>query len=101
MFFLIFGLDNSKKQAGDIVTAHCHHCHNDSNWGVWKETLWGSLFFVKVVPVTSKYYVACQICGHACKINSSMAKRVIGRREASGEVKEEMRKLIDGFQSQE
>ncbi|KAJ7445722.1 hypothetical protein B0H11DRAFT_397497 [Mycena galericulata] len=64
MFFCIpifFGCQQRLKPEGDTTARICPNCHNASVFSA-KKTTWFELFFVPLVPFSSKHIWLCQIC---------------------------------------
>ena len=68
--FLIFGIGQpSVKQYDTKEYKHCTHCNNSTNWKVSKHSSWFTLFFIPVIPVSTKYLFHCPICNNGWKID--------------------------------
>jgi len=69
--FLIAGLDGKSELFASKEFKHCPHCNNTTQWRVTKNTNYISLFFIKVLPVKSKYFHHCSICNYGFEVNDS------------------------------
>jgi len=68
--FFILGLDNGKPQITKSTSyINCPNCHNQRFWNLIREQTHFSLFFLPLVPVKSKYYLACPICNYGRELN--------------------------------
>ena len=73
---IIFGI----KRKGYLLVrifAVCGLCHTPAAQTVsWIRT-WFSLFFVPVIPISSRYITTCTMCGRATKITKEDADRYV------------------------
>lgn len=60
--FIIWGTRVISKIFGQPVTLFCPHCNNTSQWQLIKRTNWFTLFFIPLIPFSSKYSLTCPIC---------------------------------------
>ncbi|KAJ7144758.1 hypothetical protein C8R43DRAFT_1013933 [Mycena crocata] len=58
---VIFGCTDKLKPEGDPATRTCPNCHNSSVLSA-KSTSWFELFWVPLIPYSSKHIWLCQIC---------------------------------------
>ncbi len=68
--FVVFRWDNTFKRQERLLKSHCHHCNGDVSWRIWHETAWVSLFFVRLIPLLTKYHIACDVCRDSLPIDS-------------------------------
>lgn len=81
--FIIFGWDNTAKPQESLLTAPCAHCKVETNWTLWKQTTWGSLFFIKLIPIIDSYYLRCDKCGDTIKLDNKTAKAALDKSQRS------------------
>lgn len=66
--FIIFGTKSTKKILGVQKRVRCGRCNNIAPWQVLKITNWFSLFFLPIIPISTKYFEICPICHGANQI---------------------------------
>lgn len=67
---ILFGSKTKRKVIGQTKTVWtCKHCNNQNVWPVVKERDWFTLFFVPIIPMSSRQLVICPICGSALRIH--------------------------------
>jgi hypothetical protein len=69
--FIIFGWRTIVKYIGMVFKKMCDHCHNEDYWTLTKSTRWFTLFFIPVIPTSSKYFLACPVCKYGFALNSA------------------------------
>lgn len=60
----IFGIAPREKVLGPCEEITCSRCHNKTFWMLKKSVNWISLFFIPVIPVSTKKFMYCSICGN-------------------------------------
>ncbi len=60
----IFGIDSIKKEIGPVEEKLCPHCSNKKHWLLQKSSRMFSLFFIPLIPFSTKYYIHCPICNY-------------------------------------
>ncbi len=96
--FVIFGWEKSIKPMESVLKTQCYHCSNNSNWSIWKETEWVSLFFINVLPFNNKYHISCDICGDGTELSTSLAKKALMLSQRSHELHDELINIIESYQ---
>jgi len=96
--FVIFGWEKTIKPIESVLTTHCYHCNNHAGWSIWKESEWLSLFFIRILPFLSKYYIRCDICGDAADLETSMAKKGLSSSKRTQELHDAFLKFIEEHQ---
>src|SRR5204863_10091566 len=62
---LIFGWGGGNfKDKGEAVYMTCPRCNNDVFYRLTNAKKWFRLYFVPVVPYSSKWFLICPICSH-------------------------------------
>jgi hypothetical protein len=60
---LIFGWGAGRPKDGGAVVPHqCPHCHNDGYFRLISATKWFRLFFVPLIPYSTKHFLVCPVC---------------------------------------
>lgn len=65
MFFFIVGYGPRVKDLGAAGYRDCPRCANQAMWRRTESTNWVTLFFIPVLPTSSRTEVSCPVCGHA------------------------------------
>jgi hypothetical protein len=64
--FVIFGFGRRRtRDHGPVVACTCPHCHNVVSLSLLHVTTWFTLFFIPVIPYSSKRFLVCSICRFA------------------------------------
>lgn len=61
--FIIFGWEKTSKAVGLDTWTHCHHCNCNTRWEAYDVSEWITFFFVRAIPILSKHYIFCSVCG--------------------------------------
>lgn len=70
---IIIGLGRrTVKNYGPKKENYCDHCHNISDWELLKYTKWLTLFFIPVIPYSTKKVLICPICGSALELDNEI-----------------------------
>ncbi|MCX4097541.1 zinc-ribbon domain-containing protein [Nocardia sp. alder85J] len=64
---LIWGWRRTVAQLA-IITLVCGHCHNPSAHNLRKLTTWFTLFFIPLIPLSSKHTLQCTFCGAGSEV---------------------------------
>ena|SRR5688572_19274084 len=100
--FAVLGWDNTFKRHEPLLKSHCHRCNGDVSWRIWHETVWVSLFFVRLIPLFTKYHIACDACRDSLPIASDTCRTARNRQvldaRASRELHDELVKRIENHQ---
>ena len=74
--FLIFGI---KRMARRLATVFglCGHCSTPAAQVVGRRSTWFSLFFIPVIPLGSKYFSTCTLCGTSTRIDKNQATQMV------------------------
>jgi len=60
--FVIFGFGHRKFKKFGFVSENCRRCNNYVNRELIKATSWFTLFFIPLIPYSTKYLLVCPIC---------------------------------------
>ena len=55
----------------------CSNCKNSSHYTIVRNRLYFTLFFLPILPLSSKYYEICPICERGIKIKKEEAKALL------------------------
>lgn len=56
----------------------CPRCHNTAPYVVHQLRTWFTLFFIPVIPYSTKYLLSCTICREAREITAEEKDRLLG-----------------------
>lgn len=74
--FIIWGFRDSEDVLGYLkVPYRCEHCNNVSNYKIFRRRNWFTLFWIPLIPVSTKYYIACPICNHGFNVPKEEAMK--------------------------
>lgn len=100
--FVVFGCKKTIKPFGSLLSTDCHRCHNRSAWGIWRETEWLSLFFIRLLPFKNKHYLTCSICSDAVLLGEKNYNQLLNHQKLSTKdsqkVYDDLIKLIENHQ---
>ncbi len=67
---IIFGWGRQTiKQIGAVFKTLCNHCHNEEYWILARITTWFTLFFIPIIPYSTKYFLSCPVCKYGVTLN--------------------------------
>jgi hypothetical protein len=73
---IIFGIRGGKrKDHGAALPLVCPNCNNQTFYRYLTVTKWFTLFFVPVVPISSKHYLMCPVCTRAIQLDRAGRER--------------------------
>ena len=96
--FFIFGWEKESKILGDVLKTDCFNCQNHTQWQIWKETEWVSLFFIKVLPFINKGYIGCSKCGDSAEISINETKQALSPARRTQDLYNSIIKKIEDHQ---
>ena len=77
---IIFGWGKTTyKKFGPTLAATCANCKNDTWYHLLRHRLWFTLFFIPLIPYSSKHLLLCQVCSQGIKLTGDkigQAKRL-------------------------
>lgn len=77
---IIFGIGDKKAQLlGTIGMMDCPRCNNTSEWPIHKERSYFSLFFIPLIPYSTRYLLSCPVCRETREITEEEKERFLGR----------------------
>lgn len=93
-FFFLLGNRRTVKDVGPVGTQTCSHCHNETVWRLSTVTSWITLFFIPVIPYSTKHFASCPICGMSTSLSGARLEQVsavarIGRARELGQMSAE------------
>jgi zinc ribbon protein len=67
---IIFGIRGGKRNDhGPALPVTCPNCNNQTFYRYLTVTKWFTLFFIPVVPISSKHYLMCPVCTRATELD--------------------------------
>jgi len=72
---IIFGVKRRRNQLG-VAFLMCARCQRPCAHAVVQIRTWFSLFFIPVIPLGSKYFTSCSLCGVATRIDAAQAEHL-------------------------
>lgn len=70
--FLIFGIKRMARRLGTVF-ALCGLCRTPAAQVIGRRSTWFSLFFIPVIPLGTKYFSTCTLCGGSVKLTKDQA----------------------------
>ena len=95
---IVFGWEKTSKPVESVLKTNCYNCQNKSGWTIWKETEGVSLFFVKVIPFITKYYLCCNLCYDSVPLSAKDARACLNPKKRTRELHDHILGLIDQHQ---
>ena len=74
--FIIFGIKRLVHRLATVF-AMCGHCGSPAAQVVARRSTWFSLFFIPVIPLGSKYFSTCTLCGVATALDKEQALHLV------------------------
>jgi zinc-ribbon family len=71
--FIIFGTRRMRRQLG-IVLMMCPRCQRPCAHAIVRLQSWFTLFFIPLIPMGTKYFTACSLCGGATRTDKAHAE---------------------------
>lgn len=93
--FVIFGWGHTtNKVHGPAELHNCARCHNEQYWILQKSTEWFTLFFIPIIPYSTKHFEFCPICQNVVHLTKPQFEALANRAElnkqaASGQISRE------------
>jgi hypothetical protein len=73
---IIFGIRGGKRQDhGPAMPVVCPNCNNQTFYRSLTVTKWFTLFFIPVLPISSKHYLMCPMCTRATQLDHQGRER--------------------------
>jgi hypothetical protein len=67
---IIFGIRGGKRNDhGPAIPVVCPNCNNQTYYHYLTVTKWFTLFFIPVLPISSKHYLMCPICTRSTELD--------------------------------
>lgn len=81
---IIFGWGRETvKKIGVVVELLCNHCHNREFWILARKTSWFTLFFIPIIPYSTKYFMFCPVCEYGALLDQEQIERLEPLAEAN------------------
>ena len=72
--FIVWGTRSKDKDLGQSQVAYeCEHCNNVSHYRIFRRRNWFTIFWIPIIPLSTKYFIACPICNFGQQIKKSEA----------------------------
>jgi hypothetical protein len=78
--FLIFGIKRLRRRLATML-AICGQCGTPAAQVIVRMSTWFSLFFIPVIPLGSKYFSTCTLCGKSMKLDKEQALHMVAAAE--------------------
>ncbi len=73
---IIFGFGGGRpKDRGPVIPARCPNCGNENYLRHVSSTRWFSLFFIPLVPYSTKHFLLCPVCTQGRPLTRDQAAR--------------------------
>ena len=76
--FIVYGTKVMKKHMG---TTHdefrCAHCNNVRHYSITRVRKFFSLFWIPLIPYSSKYFVHCPVCDYGSEVKKDALENLI------------------------
>jgi len=73
---IIFGWGRGKtKDHGEALPMTCPQCHNETFYHYFSVTRWLTLFFIPVIPYSTKHFLVCPVCTRAMPLDAAGRER--------------------------
>ena len=70
--FVVYGSKEFKKDLGNTrIVYHCNHCNNDNSQILSRNRKFFTLYWIPIIPYSTKYFVRCPICNMGYEISKS------------------------------
>jgi len=71
--FIIWGTHTYKKLLGTAQMVNCGHCSNVVPFQIVRARTWFTLFWIPLIPLSTKYFIVCPICGSGVQVKKDQA----------------------------
>lgn len=79
---ILWGFNTFKKDMLETGPYTCNYCNNATLFKIVRVRKWFTLFFIPIIPLSSKYYHVCPICNQGVLMAKEQAKDAIARAKA-------------------
>jgi zinc ribbon protein len=81
---ILFGFRRKSSRLATIFVM-CAHCHTPAAHALTRSRRFFTLFFIPVIPLGTKYFTTCTMCGHVTQITKEGADQYLASvAQASG-----------------
>lgn len=74
---ILFGFRTLQKILGFTCVYACPRCNNAKEWQIIRARQWFTLFFIPIIPFSTKYYQKCPVCGLATGMTKQQSEQYI------------------------
>ena len=72
--FIVWGTRSKDKELGQSqVSYECERCNNVSRYRIFRRRNWFTIFWIPLIPLSTKYYIACPVCNYGQQIKKAEA----------------------------
>jgi hypothetical protein len=86
------------KQYGPAMAMRCDNCNNETWYHFIRRRTWFTLFFIPIIPYSSKHLLVCQVCNAGIEMTGEKIEKA---RQLSALTQELFDKKIEPAQYQE
>ena len=73
---ILFGFRRKSSRLATIFVM-CAHCHTPAAHALTRSRRFFTLFFIPVIPLGTKYFTTCTMCGHVTQITKEGADQYL------------------------
>lgn len=75
--FVLFGWGKvTSKDYGPTLPQKCNNCNNEVYLNLFHVREWFTLFFIPVIPYSSKYMIMCNVCSRGYELKGESIKEI-------------------------
>jgi len=74
---IIFGFKTMLKALMQTQLYTCTHCNNTVPFNIVRARKWFTLFWIPVIPYSTKYYLTCSICENGYELTKDLANEML------------------------
>ena len=63
------------KEYGPTMAVECPNCDNDTWLHLYRQRKWFTLFFIPVIPYSSKHLLLCEVCSQGIELKGDQIQR--------------------------
>jgi hypothetical protein len=89
MFFIV-GSQSKGERLRALLDTHCYRCNRGTTWDWLRVTDWLSIFFIRLIPLRSKGYLACNGCGDTLALQAGEMRGISNLNRLSDERSREL-----------
>jgi hypothetical protein len=83
---ILFGFRRKSSRLANVFVM-CGHCHTPAAHALTRTRRYFTLFFIPIIPLGTKYFTTCTMCGHVTQITKEGADQYLASvAQSSGDV---------------